>query len=162
MFLEPQSILARLQSASFERANSAIRNGYPEGKRMSAEELEQFVWKVAYLTIATVRKNSKPHAAMSSFVVHEGSAWIPTESGTLRLRNLASTPFASLVVAEGSDEDHRIILTEGGTRVVPSSEVPSDVAEAWRSKYSSDEGPDWADAWIEVRLSKLFSYRARD
>lgn len=155
-------ILTRLQEASFERASSATRAGYPEGKRMSGGELEQFVLDIGYLTIATVRKNGKPHAAMSTFAVHEGSVWIPTESGTLRLRNLATTPFASLVIAEGSGDEHRIVLTEGESRVVSSSEVASDVVEAWRNKYSSDEGPGWADTWIEVRLSKLFSYRARD
>lgn len=129
---------------------------------MSGEELEQLVWDIGYLTIATVRQNGKPHAAISTFVVHEGSAWIPTESGTLRQRNLANMPFASLVIAEGSDDDHRIILTEGATRVVSGSEIPSDVTEAWRSKYASDGNPAWADTSIEVRLSKRFSYRARD
>jgi len=160
--MDERGPLAQLQAASFERANSATRVGYPKGKRMSGQELEQFVLDIAYLTIATVRSNGRPHAAMSTFVVHKGSAWIPTESGTLRLRNLATKPFAALVIAEGSDEDHRIVLTEGETRSASNSEVAPEVVEAWRAKYEEADGPGWADSWVEVRLTKLFSYRARD
>ena len=47
-------------------------------------------------------------------------------------------------------------------RVAVSVGVRSDAIEAWKTKYARDEAPDWVDSWIEVRLSKLFSYQERD
>jgi general stress protein 26 len=160
--LGPSGDLARLQEASFEGASAATLAGYPENKRMTERQLIQFLSDIAYLTIATVRKDGRPHAAMSTFVIHEGNAWIPTESGTLRRRNLDHTPFAALVIAEGGDGDHRIVLSEGPANVAPSAAVASDVIEAWKTKYIKEEAPRWADSWIEVRLSKLFSYQERN
>jgi general stress protein 26 len=125
---------------------------------MSDDALEAVVRSRKYLLVATVKPSGRPHAAPSSFVWHNGCFWLPTESGAVRVKNLTHNPYASLVLAEGEDEYHGAILTEGPVELVPTEDAPDEPGKLWLAKLGHP--PEWADVWIVVRPARLFSYAA--
>jgi hypothetical protein len=84
---------------------------------------------------------------------------MPTEEGTLRLKNLRAHPYASLVLTEGEDEQHVAVLVEGEVDIHLVDNTRQDVVDAWREKFGHE--PSWAGAWVALRPAKLFSYDAR-
>lgn len=150
------SFLEQLQERSFAAATSATRASYPPERRMSASDLAHYLARRRYLVIATVRKDGRPHAALSAFVFSGKSFWLPTMSGTARERNVRTTGFVSLVVAEGDGADHKAVLSEGPAEVLPGLE--GSAAAAWSERHG--DRPAWATAWIKVEPTKVFSYDA--
>jgi nitroimidazol reductase NimA-like FMN-containing flavoprotein (pyridoxamine 5'-phosphate oxidase superfamily) len=150
--------LDELQTRSFERANAMTNSAYPPESRMPGELLGRFLGARKYIVVATTRRNGTPHAAMSSFAVADGKVWLPTEAGTARIRNLQRNPYASLVLTEGEDETHAVVLMDGPVILVPDADAPSAALAAWKDKFSHE--PAWADHWICVEPRRLFSYAA--
>ena len=78
--------------------------------------------------------------------------WLPTMAGSVRERNLRGTPWLTMVIAEGDDDDHIAVIVEGPAAVVAPSEVPGDVR--------ADAASDWVTAWIRLTANRLLSYAA--
>lgn len=123
---------------------------------MSGAAVADYLSSRRYLAVATVRKDGRPHAALSAFLFSGERFWLPTTAGTARERNVRRSGYVSLVIAEGDGGDHRAVLSEGPAEVVPAVAAP--VLEEWSQRHG--EVPEWADSWIAVTPVKLFSYDA--
>jgi general stress protein 26 len=151
--------LDALQHSSFASGSRATRTSYPEVNRLSGPELAGRLESKRYLVLATARPDGRPHAALTSFVFHGELIWMPTETGTARLRNLRAQPAAFLVLTEGEDDEHVAVLIEGAVDIHTLDGTPRDVEDAWHKKFGHK--PDWAGAWLALGPAKLFSYDAR-
>lgn len=151
------AFLHGLQDDSFAEASEATRTSYPPEHRMNAAAVAEYLAQRRYLVVATVRKDGRPHAALSAFAFACRRFWLPTMAGTIRGRNVRAGRYVSLVVAEGEGSDHKAVLSEGPAQLV--ADLDEGVVEAWCERHGSL--PEWADAWIRVEPSKLFSYDAR-
>jgi general stress protein 26 len=146
-----------LQERSFGSAGDATRTAYPASNRMLGLQIADYLARRKYLVLATARPDGRPHAAMSSYVLSGRGFWLPTDAGTARVRNLEANPRASLVVTEGEESHHIVVLAEGSTELVAGDEA-SEGGSAWRAKFGRH--PEWASTWINIVPDKLFSYAA--
>jgi general stress protein 26 len=147
-----------LQTRSFARASPTTNSAYPPESRMSGDLLLRLLGARKYIVVATTRRDGTPHAALSSFALADGKVWLPTESGTARIGNLQRNPYVSLVLTEGEDETHAVVLIDGPVRLLPDADAPATSRAAWKDKFSHE--PAWADRWICVEPRRLFSYAA--
>jgi nitroimidazol reductase NimA-like FMN-containing flavoprotein (pyridoxamine 5'-phosphate oxidase superfamily) len=143
-------VLGDLQDRTFARATPATETSYPPERRLSAEQLASYLSRRVYAVVGTTRADGRPHAAMSVFVQRGTTFWLPTMAGSIRERNLRATPWLTMVIAEGDDDEHIAVIIEGPAEVVALSEVPADVRAAAPS--------DWVSAWIRVTAERLLSF----
>ncbi|HLJ61362.1 MAG TPA: pyridoxamine 5'-phosphate oxidase family protein [bacterium] len=152
-------VLIEIQTRSYDRAGSGIRESYPRTSAMDAARLAAFLERKVYAVLATGRPDGRPHAAPIAFSVWGGAFWIATVAGT-RLRNLRARPFASIVVADGDVRaQHRAVIAEGPVVIHDGSElagVSAEFAEDWRARHGSL--PAWAAALLELRPERVFSF----
>jgi len=148
------SELGDLQDQSFATATPATNISYPPERRLSAEQLADYLDRRRYAVVGTARKDGRPHAAMSVYVRRGTTFWLPTMAGSVRERNVRRTPWLTLVIAEQDDSRHIAVITEGPTEVVEPSEVPQDVREELTA--------DWVSSWIRVNAERLLSYADKD
>jgi nitroimidazol reductase NimA-like FMN-containing flavoprotein (pyridoxamine 5'-phosphate oxidase superfamily) len=119
--------------------------------------LADFLQERRYCVLATGRPDGRPQARPVGFTVVDGSFWIGTVAGR-RLENLRGVPYASLVVMEGEQKEHRVVLAEGPVEL--HERMPENVELAWRAKH--DSFPAWAAAFVKLQPERLFSYAAGD
>jgi nitroimidazol reductase NimA-like FMN-containing flavoprotein (pyridoxamine 5'-phosphate oxidase superfamily) len=124
---------------------------------MNARQLADFLGIARYGVFATTRTDGRPHATPVGFVLTEGRFWIASLDG-VRLRNLRTQPYGSLVVTRGSRTRHRAVLVEGPVELHPASAMPPLVCARWANRYGAE--PTWAAALIELRPTRLFSHTA--
>jgi len=148
------SELGDLQDQSFATATPATNISYPPERRLSAEQLADYLDRRKYAVVGTARKDGRPHAAMSVYVRRGTTFWLPTMAGSVRERNARRTHWLTLVIAEQDDSRHIAVITEGPTEVVEPSEVPQDVREELTA--------DWVSSWIRVNAERLLSYADKD
>jgi hypothetical protein len=142
--------LAILQDRSFARANAATASSYPPDRRLTGQQLAEYLDRRVFAVIGSGRPDGRPHAAMSSFVWRGTSVWLPTVAGSARERNVRHQPWLTVTVTEGDRDAHIVVLVEGPARVIPAPEVPADVRAAVTG--------DWISSWIEVVAERLLSY----
>jgi nitroimidazol reductase NimA-like FMN-containing flavoprotein (pyridoxamine 5'-phosphate oxidase superfamily) len=146
--------LIALQEASYARAGRGLRSSWPREQAMAAAPLRAFLEARRYGVLATARADGRPQAAPISFLVRAGSFWFATVAGA-RLRNLHAQPYASLVVSDGEEGAHRVVMAEGGVRL---HEPTAALASEWALRHGSD--PAWAAAYVELVPERVFSYAA--
>ncbi len=157
--------LAELQRRSYASARG-VRGSWPEEDALDEAELADLLGRHRYCVVATGRPDGRATAAPVAFVAQGGAFWFATVEG-LRLRNLRSSAWASIVVMEGGgvDEDgppHRAVTAEGPTVLHEGDEFArafEPLREAWLARHR--RAPDWAVALVELRPERLFSYAAR-
>jgi len=66
--------------------------------------------------VGSTRPDGRPHTAMSIFIRRGTTFWLPTMAGSVRERNLRSTPWLTMVIAEG---DHYLEEGPGPAKAVP-------------------------------------------
>ena len=95
---------------------------------------------------------------MTAFRHRDGRLWLPAVGGAARLRNLRREPAASVLVAEGSGDEHVMVLVEGEARVHEDAAPILDrwLRAAWEDAYGT--ALDWVGAIIEVVPVKVLSY----
>jgi nitroimidazol reductase NimA-like FMN-containing flavoprotein (pyridoxamine 5'-phosphate oxidase superfamily) len=149
--------LARLQEASFARAERGLRSSWPRESGMNADELRSFLDAHRYCVLATATSQHHPVARPVAFTVIGASFWFATVAGG-RLRNLERTPWASIVVADGDAGEHRAVAADGTATITahPSEELLA----VWEARHGSRA--EWAAAWFEIRPTRLMSYSARN
>jgi hypothetical protein len=145
-------LLGRLQDRTFLRATAATIGSYPPERRLNAAQLASYLDRRAFAVVGSTRANGRPHAAMSAYIRRDATFWLPTVAGSVRERNLRSTPWLTMVIAEGDHDEHIAVLIEGSAEVVEPSLAPSDV----RAAVSGD----WVGAWIRLTADRLMSYAA--
>jgi nitroimidazol reductase NimA-like FMN-containing flavoprotein (pyridoxamine 5'-phosphate oxidase superfamily) len=156
--------LAEIQRRSYAAARG-VRSSWPEEDALDQAGLADLLGRHRYCVLATGRPDRRATAAPVAFVAHGGSFWFATVEG-LRLRNLRSTPWASIVVMEGGGVDgggpeHRAVTAEGPTVLYEGDEFArtfEPLREAWLARHRRP--PDWAAALVELQPERLFSYAA--
>ena len=142
--------LGDLQDRSFARATASTARSYPPERRLSAAHLASYLDRRIYAVVGTARPDGRPHTAMSVYVRRGVTFWLPTMAGSVRERNLGGTPWLTLVVAEGDNDQHIAVLIEGPAEVVEPALVAADVRAAITG--------DWVSAWIRLTAERLLSY----
>jgi hypothetical protein len=135
-----------VQDASFATATAVTRASFPPESRLTAAELRDVLTGARHLVVATTRPDGRPHSAPSSFACYDGGFWLPAGAGTVRVRNIRSTPYAALVVMADAT-----VTAEGPATLT--TDPPAGVLTAY------DRRVDWVSIWIHVRPERLFSYR---
>lgn len=152
-------ILIDVQTRSYDRAGSGIRESYPRSSAMDASRLAAFLTRKIYAVLATGRPDGRPHAAPIAFSLWGGSFWIATVAGA-RLRNLRARPYASIVVADGDVRTlHRAVIAEGPVTIHEGNDlaaVSTEFAGEWRGRHGSL--PTWAAALVALRPERVFSF----
>lgn len=156
--------LAELQRRSYAAARG-VRGSWPEADALDEAGLADLLGRHRYCVLATGRPNGRATAAPVAFVAQGGSFWFATVEG-LRLKNLRSTPWASIVVIEGGlvagGSAHRALTAEGPTELYEGDQFGSafePLRETWIARHGGP--PDWAAVLVELRPERVFSYAAR-
>jgi nitroimidazol reductase NimA-like FMN-containing flavoprotein (pyridoxamine 5'-phosphate oxidase superfamily) len=149
----------RVQQRSYGGAGRGIRGAWPEEQALDREGMSRLLADVTYGVLATSRPDGRAHAAPVSYSLEGGSFWVATVEG-LRLRNLRSTPWASLVLFDGQrGEQHRALTAEGPVHLHEDAELAAArdwLDEQWAARHGS--APAWAAALIELLPEHVFSY----
>ena len=154
--------LLEVQRSSYAAASEGLRAAWPEVQALADAGMASLLEDNRYCVLATARRDGRAHAAPVAFVVSEGSFWIATVPG-LRLRNLQSTPWASVVVMDGvADEGeegvpHRALTAEGPV-VLHEPAALARFDKQWLQSHT--DAPHWAEAFIELRPQRIFSHAA--
>lgn len=140
--------LGALLDASWASAGGATRTSFPPERRVGGERLAEWLTGRRYAVLATTRRDGRPHAAPVSYsLTDDGTFWLPTAAGAVRLANLEARPYASLVVTEGEGDEHVVAIAEGPT-------------ETYGTAPAGVEPVEWAAAWVALRPVRLLSYAA--
>jgi general stress protein 26 len=155
--------LDELQAESFDRAGKATKASYPIERALQARELEAFLSQRQYAVLSTTRPDGRPLAAVILFMFWRGAFWLPSTEGATRMRNLASQPWASLVISDGEGSSHTAVVVEGPTVIHHDRRDIDDLFDRglmriWRERVNKPH--DWVAALIELTPTKLLSYRA--
>ncbi len=151
--------LQALLDRSWAAAGAAARGSWPEAQRMSAAEALAFLSGQRYCAIATVSPGGDPQLVPGSFVCAEdGTFWLPAVAGTARARSLRRHPRLALLVGQGVDAGHRLVLAQGAAEVVAPADLPARVAELARAKLG---GLGWASQWLLMRPDRMLTYAGR-
>jgi hypothetical protein len=143
-------LLSLLQDRTFARATAATAASYPRERRLDAAQLTSYLDRRAYAVVGSTRADGRPHSAMSTYIRRGATFWLPTVAGSVREQNLRTKPWLTMVIAEGDNDDHIVVLIEGSAEVVEPSLVPADVRAAVTG--------DWISAWIRLTAERLLSY----
>lgn len=143
-------LLGGLQDRTFARSTAATAVSYPPERRLSAAQLASYLDRRAFAVVGSTRPDGRPHTAMSIFIRRDTTFWLPTMAGSVRERNLRSTPWLTMVIAEGDHPVHIAVLIEGPAQVIEPAQVPADVR--------ADATSDWVSTWICLTAERLLSY----
>jgi len=152
--------LLEVQRQSYARAGGSVRGAWPEESSLRRAELRDFLERLVYGVLATARPDGRAHATPIAFSIEEGAFWIATVA-SVRLRNLRTSPWASLVLTDGQrTERHSALTVEGPVTLHEGAAfdvVRERLDERWRTRHG--QTPDWAVAFIELRPERILSYR---
>jgi hypothetical protein len=152
--------LLEVQRHSYARAGANVRDAWPEESSLRRVELRDFLERLVYGVLATARPDGRAHATPIAFSLEDGAFWIATVA-SVRLRNLRTNPWASLVLTDGQRAGrHSALTAEGPVTLhegVAFDEVRERLDEGWRARHG--QTPDWAVAFIELRPERILSYR---
>lgn len=152
--------LLEVQRQSYARAGASLRGAWPEESALRREELRDFLGRLVYGVLATARPNGRAHATPIAFSLEDGAFWIATVA-SVRLRNLRTNPWASLVLTDGQRAGRHSALTAEGPATLHEGAafeaVRARFDEGWRTRHG--QAPDWAVAFIELRPERILSYR---
>lgn len=160
--------LAEIQRRSYVNVSAGFRSAWPEEQALDAAGLRSLLGRRRYCALATARADGRPHASPVAFLVAGGAFWFGTVAG-LRLRNLHTMPWASLVVMEGErdrDEEgsglpHRALTAEGPITLhegAARDHAFDRLRAAWVARHGHE--PHWAVALVELRPERLFSHES--
>ncbi len=80
--------------------------------------------------MATVRADGRPHLVPVWFVWHEGRAYVCTQEGSVKVKNLRRSPAISFALEDGDKA-----VTAEGTAEFIGAPFPAAVLEIFKSKY---------------------------
>jgi hypothetical protein len=144
--------LGRRQEQTFARATQATAGAYPADRRLTGQQLADYLDRREFAVISSTRPDGRPHAAMSSYVRRDGTFWLPTVAGSVRERNVRAHPWLSMVVTQGDRGQHVFVRIEGPASIIAPADVPDDVRAAVPG--------DWAGCWLRLDGTSVLSYAA--
>lgn len=151
----PAIWLAQLQEESFNRAGQTVRKAYPPERRMTGQQLSDYLDRRTYALASSTRPDGRAHAAPSLFSIYAEAFWLPTLSGAARVRNVRSHPWLALSILEGEHDTHAAVLAEGPADVLTT--VPQPVRHTTQMRNAGGS-LDWAGVWLRVTPERLFSF----
>ncbi|MGH9117528.1 MAG: pyridoxamine 5'-phosphate oxidase family protein [Acidimicrobiales bacterium] len=98
--------LQRVIDVTLVAASALARQVYAND-RWSAAGVQRFINKVMAATVATVRADGRPHAAVVLTACLNGTVYFTASDGSLLLRNLERLPSVSMTV---TDRDHDLTI----------------------------------------------------
>src|SRR3989442_796843 len=117
--------LQRAIDLSLAKASPLARRIYAND-RWSASSVQLFINKVMAATVATVRADGLPHAAVVLAACMDGTVYLTASVGSLLLRNLQREPALSMTIA---DRDHDVTIHGRAEPVGRASDVPGVVRD---------------------------------
>jgi general stress protein 26 len=141
--------LGQLQDETFARATEVTRTAYPPERRLTGQQLAEYLDRRVFAVVGSTRPDGRPHAAMSSYVRKGSSFWLPIAAGTVRERNVRHQPWMVLVVTEGERSEHVVVIVEGAATVVDVNAVPDEVATRTE---------EWVSVWLRLDARRVLSY----
>jgi hypothetical protein len=133
--------LLEVPRESYARAGSSLCGAWPEESSL----------------------RGRAHATPIAFSLEDGAFWVATVA-SMRLRNLRTNPWASLMVTDGQRNGrHPALTAEGPVTLhegVAFDLVRERLGEGRRTRHG--QAPDWAVAYIELRPERILSYRDPD
>lgn len=145
-----------LLDSSWAKAGKGARGAWRQTDRMTAEQVISFLADQRYCAIATTNPQGEPHLVPVSFLsLADGTLWLPTVDGSVRLRDVLSNSRAAVVVGQGVAGTHAAVMARGPVLAVASAEVPAAVLERAQAKLGDTA---WAAWWLLLRPDRLLAY----
>ena len=145
--------LQRAVEASLATASPLARRIYAN-QRWTATSVQQFINRVIGATIATVRADGKPHAAVVLAACLDGTIYFTASPRSALLGNLRRQ---SAVALTFTDPDHDATMAGDARLVGRASEVPDLIGDLRRlSRRGQFTPPDWDGYLYAVRVERIF------
>jgi pyridoxine/pyridoxamine 5'-phosphate oxidase len=126
-------------------------------EQWSATAVQRFVNRVMAATVATVRADGRPHAALVLTACLDGTMFFTASAGSMLLRNLERQRAVSMTVA---DRDHDLTIHGHVDRLGRASELPELVralhALSRRGQFIPRE---WDGYLYAVNIDRIFLSR---
>ncbi len=102
--------------------------------------------------------DGRPHAAPIAYALVGTKFVFATLPEAARVQNLRHEPHASLVVSDGEEDAHAVVIVEGTTRTV----APLESSLEMRAPFRDAQGnlPGWIGLLIVLTPERLLSYAA--
>ena len=115
-------------------------------------QTERNIW------LATNRANGRPHLVPVWFVWHDGRFYIGMQANSVKARNLARNPKASLALEDGV----RVVVCEG-TAVSLHSPISPELNQLFQAKYNWNFATDNEyDLLIQITPDKWLTWTGGD
>jgi pyridoxine/pyridoxamine 5'-phosphate oxidase len=148
--------LQRAIDSSLATASPLARRIYAND-RWSAPSVERFVNNVMGATVATVRADGRPHAAVVLTACLEGIVYFAVSVGSVLLRNLEREAAMAMTVA---DREHDLTIHGEAERLGKASDLPDLVKELNRLSRRGQFIPrEWNGYLYAVRIERIFLSR---
>jgi hypothetical protein len=128
-----------------------------ENARWTSASVKRFVNKVMAATVATVRSDSRPHAAVVLAACLGDRVHFAVSRGSVLLGNLERRPDVALTIV---DRDHDLTLFGEALKLGTASELPGLVDELHALSPRGQFTPrDWNGYLYAVRVERIFLSR---
>lgn len=145
--------LQRVIDVSLANASPLTRRVYAND-RWSAAAAQAFINRVMAATIATVRSNGRPHAAVVLTACLRGTVIFTATSGSVLLRNLERQPAISMTV---TDRDHDLTIHGAGECLGKAGDRTDLVMELGALSRRGHFLPSGWDGYLyQVRIDRIF------
>ncbi len=145
--------LQRVIDVSLANASPLTRRVYAND-RWSAAAVQAFINRVMAATIATVRPNGTPHAAVVLTACLQGTVIFTATSGSVLLRNLERQPAMSMTV---TDRDHDLTIHGEAERLGKAGDLVDLVRELSALSRRGYFLPRAWDGYLyRVRMDRIF------
>lgn len=148
--------LQRVIESSLATASPLARRVFAN-ERWSAASVQRFINRVMAATVATVRSDGRPHAAVVLAACRKGSVYFTATLGSVLLRNLERQPAVAITV---TDRDHDLTLLGEAVRLGRASDLPELVRDLHALSRRGQFTPrDWDGYLYLVRIERIFLSR---
>jgi hypothetical protein len=148
--------LQRAIDCSLVTASPLTRRIY-ENERWSAALVQRFVNRVMGATVATVRADGRPHAAVVLAACLDGTVHFTASSGSILLRNLERRAGIAMTVV---DRDHDLTIHGEALRVGHATQVPDLLRELHGLSRRGQFTPEtWEGSLYAARIERIFLSR---
>jgi uncharacterized protein len=112
------------------------------GVKLSPKEID-FLKNNEMCRFATASKKGEPHVVPVSYIWDEDSAYIVTDYGTRKLKNLRENPHAAILVDTGGTQ--KLLLISGPVEIIEKGEEYRRLYKLFYSKLSWVKRDPWKE-----------------
>ena len=145
--------LQRAIDATMETASPLTRRVFCN-RAWDADSLERFINRVMGVTVATVRDDGRPHAAIVLAACLRGTIHLAVSRGSVLLGNLRRRPEVALTI---HSPEHDVIVQGRAVEVGRPDRVPDLMGELHHlTRRGQFTPPGWDGYLYSVEVEKLF------